>query len=93
MTKMDDELISRVAALQTLRRLCDTADDNFAIMPEVFAALREIPAIDPVHTADGCYCWECEYWDIECSYCGEITSERGPGDFCSYGKLKETGGA
>lgn len=43
---MENDLISRAAALQALRQLCDMTDDNIAIMPEVAAVLRELPAAD-----------------------------------------------
>lgn len=45
---MENDLISRAAALQALRQLCDTTDANIAIMPEVTAVLRELPAVDAV---------------------------------------------
>ena len=36
---------------------------------EIVAVVREAPTVDPVHAADGCYCWECmhfmEYSDDE----------------------------
>ncbi len=50
---MENDLISRAAALQALRQLCDMTDDNIAIMPDVAAVLRELPAADAVQVRHG----------------------------------------
>ena len=71
---------------------------------EIEAMLSELPTIDPVHAAGGCYCQECEFWeeqDWSGAYNGSGSLQRGGGcrlytigllatDFCSRGKRKET---
>ncbi|QIA32017.1 hypothetical protein [Flavonifractor plautii] len=66
-----------------------------AVMQRMF---DELPTVDPVHAAGGCYCWECKYKD-ECirriEFIGrnfvleQNTYEYHPLSFCSYGQRKE----
>lgn len=66
-----------------------------AVMKRMF---DELPTVDPVHAAGGCYCWECKYKD-ECirriEFIGrnfvleQNTYEYHPLSFCSYGQRKE----
>ena len=67
-----------------------------AVMKRMF---DELPTVDPVHAAGGCYCLECKYKD-ECirriEFIGrnfvleQNTYEYHPLSFCSYGQRKET---
>lgn len=53
--------------------------------------LSQEPTIDPVHAADGCYCWECVWWKTAgCAFDtnneDDIPKEN---DFCSCGQRRE----
>lgn len=54
------------------------------------------PAIDPVHAAGGCYCWECvngEEWEnrygVTGFLCSLFCADVDPGGFCSHGRRRE----
>ena len=79
----------------------DIAEDYFGCSDwEILAkeTLREVPLVDPVHAAGGCYCRECMYaehllngagkrYEL-CKYEAE-DSIRLPDDFCSVGEREE----
>ena len=48
------------------------------------------PAIDPVHAAGGCYCWECGEYDKDYGVCFKMQIIRKPKDFgnCGYRRVK-----
>ena len=86
------------------REDCINGDDINAanVFADVVAELDEFPTIDPVHTANGCYCWECKYYREFrtnrnkqlmrlCYRMGKHDMEYcvKPDDFCSYGKRRE----
>lgn len=56
-------------------------------------ALDNLPTIDPIKAAGGCYCRECKYWDDD-GRCdppenGLTREYTRPTDFCSYGEPRE----
>lgn len=78
--------------------ICDGAQDRDWLK----RCFDESPTIDPVHAANGCYCWECKYYREFrtnrnkqlmrlCYRMGKHDMEYcvKPDDFCSYGQLRE----
>lgn len=63
--------------------------DDYALRYDI----NELPTIDPIKAAGGCYCRECRYWgeDGRCEPCenGLIREYTRPTDFCSYGEPRE----
>lgn len=53
--------------------------------------INELPEVDPVHAAGGCYCRECVHLEISGCYgeCGRRTGIVLPNDFCSYGRRRD----
>ena len=77
----------------------DTLAEGFT---EADRVIRALPTIDPVHAANGCYCWECKYYREFrtnrnkqlmrlCYRMGKHDMEYcvKPDDFCSYGRRRE----
>lgn len=50
------------------------------------------PTINPIHAANGCYCFECEKFDHDggVGFCNQWSRWTLCSDFCSHGKLKQT---
>ena len=79
----------------------DIAEDYFGCSDwEILAkeTLREVPLVDPVHSAGGCYCRECTYAEHLINGAGkryelckyeDVDGVRWPDDFCSVGKREE----
>ncbi len=84
------DLISRKALLYTIRN-----DAMPITLARVFTHIHASPAIDPVHAAGACYCWECRFADIggngveSWRYCKVKYRNIYPTDFCSYGQRRE----
>lgn len=64
-------------------------------LDSIRGALSEVPEIDPIHYAGGCYCRECEDWR---PYTDDVDGKRGrcrmgrlkfEDDFCSCGTKRE----
>lgn len=76
---MENDLISRRALYQALRRLADETDCDIAVLPDVADLIREAPAVSPEGLRPNGH-WQGEgdgYWDgelvydvWECSECG-----------------------
>lgn len=55
----------------------------------------QVPTIDPIHAAGGCYCQECAKFsrytknNLTFGICKRHNSEVGENDFCSYGERKD----
>ena len=80
--------------------------DADALMEKEYSRLREgevlyrippshvdaAPAIDPIHAAGGCYCFECEKFDHDggAGFCNQWGKWTLCSDFCSRGKKIET---
>lgn len=80
--------------------------DADALMEKEYSRLREgevlyrippshvdaAPAIDPIHAAGGCYCFECEKFDHDSGtgFCNQWGKWTLCSDFCSRGKKIET---
>lgn len=91
---VDGDLISRSALLkETIRAEGDLHMPNGRVMhveciPVAF--IVEASAVDPVHAAGACYCWECRsYNKPRLGYCSIHMDKENPDDFCGYGKRKE----
>lgn len=81
------ELIEREAAIAKVEH------DEYYHSNEVRAMLEDLPTIDPIHAAGGCYCRECKQWgeDGRCEprENGLIREYTKSTDFCSYGEPRE----
>lgn len=58
------------------------------------SVLDELPTIDPVHAAGGCYCRECIYATRpgdNIVHCDNFERDMMPDDYCSVGERKEAG--
>lgn len=86
------EYIERTAALNAARRAFDDQECDCEVMPDVFAALQEVPAADVVEVVR---CRECRHrytmncsMYYECARCGgqwDWTTDDG---FCDRGQRK-----
>lgn len=59
---------------------------------DVMCDVKTTPAVDPVHAAGGCYCFECERFDHDSGtgFCNQWGKWTLCSDFCSRGKKIET---
>lgn len=77
-----NDLISRSAAMDIVKR---TSGDYAA----AWAEIKHLPAVDPVHAADACYCQECKLYNKpRLGYCSIHMDREDPDDFCGYGVKK-----
>ena len=85
------EYIERTAALNAARRAFADQECDCEVMPDVFAALQEVPAADVVEVVR---CRECTKSTkggasyVWCHGWGRNT-EMPPDGYCSYGQRKE----
>ena len=58
---------------------------------DVMCDVKTMPAVDPVHAAGGCYCFECEKFDHDggAGFCNKWGKWTLCSDFCSRGKKIE----
>lgn len=68
------------------------ANEHFIYgIESVMEYIEQMPTIDPVHAAGGCYCRECLYFDGE--YCEDgsylFVTRTDPDDFCSRGVRRD----
>lgn len=104
--------IERKAALDAVDNLCVDGsmwgDDNHTLIDHAAAsdAINEIPAVDPVHAAGACYCFECLYAEpcksaaivaeagqwYDCMHDHGLVELCRATDFCSYGEAREKQG-
>lgn len=79
-------------------RLVDADAARIYLNAPACEQIKQMPTIDPIHAAGGCYCRECRYHrydeEFDKHYCNEPMGNYGsmavrPDDFCSYGKTKE----
>ena len=90
---MDIRLINAIAYRQELEteKNSDGRSEEFKDAIEVaIADLGDMPTIDPVHAAGGCYCYECDNHCSDGSCCIRRDSwgarlKVGDHDFCSDG--------
>lgn len=66
--------------------------DKPVILGWFLRLIRQSPTIDPVHSAGGCYCFECEKFDHDSGtgFCNQWGKWTLCSDFCSRGKKIET---
>ena len=64
------------------------ASGNSARLARMLGKLEDEPPADVVEVIR---CKDCRYWDPYYNYCEEYATEKGEGDFCSFGKRKDGG--
>lgn len=94
-------MIDRKKAIDA-NALLEAVRDDHSINGANFARFKRhieaAPAVNPVHAAGGCYCWECKHYekcttlygeDMVCTNQGYMRVAKRPDDFCSRGEKKE----
>lgn len=78
----------------TFDRRCFSEGDTQYVrgVDDAIGVINNAPIIDPIHAANGCYCFECEKFDHDggTGVCNQWGKWMLCSDFCSRGKRKET---
>lgn len=86
--------ISYRKELEEEKNCCERTEELLMGLEIAIADLGDMPTVDPVHAAGGCYCKECDY--CKDGYCiirkdsWGCQLEVGLHDFCSNGKCDES---